>query len=146
MNWNALRAKLQHAHLREPQKAMICDLALRTAEAALADLARAGHHFRLVEGHEHPAEFPKMMYHLAAEPHLCLCEADVAELGLGWYDSPWDAQLAEAYEVQFEGKGGVPRPRKAPVVAGPRMDDWSPNWDKIKSDFLKAKELRNGTR
>lgn len=138
---------MQWTHRSEPQKAMICDLALRTIETALADLAKHGHHFELVEGFAHPDEWPKIMYHLHQEPRIVLCQADLRELGLGWYASPWDAQLAEGYEAQYEGKGGVPRPTKPlMLIDGEAVDDlMDADWiERVKQDFLHQKEMRNG--
>ena len=147
MNWLSLRAAMQWVHREAPQKAMICDLALRHVETALADLARHGHHFELVEGFEHPDEWPRTVYHLNQPPRIVRCQADLDELGLGWYASPWDAQLAEGYEAQYEGKGGVPRPAKPLMtIEGVEVDDLMPSdWiQRVKAEFLQRKELRNG--
>lgn len=87
------------------------------------------------------------MYHLRQEPRVVRCQADLEELGLGWYASPWDAEMAEAREVQYEGKGGIPRPVKPlMVIDGQTVDNLMPSdWiQRVKDEFLQRKELRNG--
>ena len=138
MNWLHLRAEIQHQHYSTPQVAMVCELALREMETALATLARHGHHFELVAGHQAVEPWPRPVFHFKKGRRLVQSQRELDDLGPGWYASPLDAELEEGEDRQFAEKGGVRRaqlpadvPEQGPV--GPHQ---TPSWAQaLKSKF-----------
>lgn len=118
-NWRNLHNKLQAELFDFPQKARLAEHALREVEQGLAALSAIGYLFHLEDG---PGEllddWPRIMYHVDAAPNgrVVLCEADLDELGPGWYHTPQEAHHATGYETQMHGRGGVPKRVMLPAI------------------------------
>lgn len=112
MDFPGLRRHLLAMHPLDPQRQARIERALAQAEESLGALASLGHLFHLAEGSgEAFPEFPRRVFHVDAAPNgrLVYGEAELAELGPGWYDTLEKAQFADGLDTQFMGRGGVNR-------------------------------------
>src|SRR5262249_5696026 len=96
------------------------DHATRLLEEGFNMLASMGHPFHLVPGPE-PSDadlwdWPKKMFALhCPEGRVCWYEAEVRELGDGWFSSWAEVQRAAGLEAQYLGRGGVTAGTGLPV-------------------------------
>lgn len=141
MNFRSLRAEIEFAHRGDTSLQVRLDGALRQLEEALGVLSRSGHHFHLAFGHEAHSEFPKTMYHFWKGQRLVRSEADLKELGWGWYPSLRDAEYAEGRDVQFAGRGGVRRRNLPSELNGQHAEfvPVGPSKEELKEDFLRSR-------
>jgi hypothetical protein len=147
MDWVTLRGEMQHSHADSPQIAHKCEAALRQLEEALGALAAHGHFFHLEEGLNgagHPRPWPRWYYKMGQPRRLVGSEWELQEMGFGWFDTPYDSQLAEGYEYQFAAKGGVRRhnlPSALPQVAT-SGDAYAEVRAAAREQFLRAQRAR----
>lgn len=117
MNWSALRAKFDSLYVLDPQRAMKASNAVRALEAAIGELLSMGHLYKVEEGQpDPPLSWPKMVYHVNQPSREVRCQADLDDLGIGWWDTPQEAKLQDALGTQYEGRGGIAKPTQALAV------------------------------
>ena len=106
-NWPALHAHLEAHHLGDMQRQMLAEHALREIYVALNRLVGLGHVYHLEEGPASSPEWPKEVYKRGQGARQVACQAELDELGEGWFDSLSAAEQHHGMTVQFAGRGGV---------------------------------------
>lgn len=133
--WDDLRAELAAKHSDHPQRAQLADMALRTIETGIAELAKLGHMFHLTPGQAgQPSKFPLMVYrngpqgleHRTVDSESALEEARPD----GWTEDQSQAQ-AEPARAPERLSGAEPGPETvgeeaSELVARPEPQPASP--------------------
>lgn len=118
MNWLRFRNALLNQYHEQPQISARIRLAVDELQRGLDELARLGHQFHLADGAgTSGADFPRLVFHLAAAPrgHLVFCVEDITFLGEGWFDTLDEAKHADGMGHQFR-RGGIFPKRGLPAT------------------------------
>lgn len=127
-----LRQLLAERHSDHPQRAQLADMALRTVEAGLADLAKLGHQFHLVHGPAaEPEKFPLMLYRQGPGGAEQLTVSDEAELEAAKAEG-WQETQAQAAPPEPEMTAEPPGPEtigvtSASLTPNPEVQQASPS-------------------
>ena len=144
-NWEALRSTIAYRHASAPQRSYLARASLDQIEQAIAELAKLGHTFALVESLDvdEPIEYPKMMYHPEKGEREVANEREAKALGDGWTDRKPGAYYADPTRIEpgqlgnetgirkTGGNDAFGRPnvdvKPAPVIGHPVNPGTTPN-------------------
>lgn len=134
-NWSSIKEYLALHHAADPQKAYMAQAALAAVKAGLAELAKLGHNFDMIEADAKAGfvEWPKMFYHANHGSLTVESPADADNLGSGWSDKPigWKEEEPKApVEPEFVPKAPVPVDIASFVAEGAN-DHGDPNAESI---------------